>query len=239
MKYFTKEWYELCQKTNAHLLLEEDKEAESFSEKYFQKVYNEKLTEWLDLQERYITHEAFDREKLSRQFHEMFIYNQEYTKKILPEEILRKIADIRVYVFDKASNEVIKDVTRFCQHNEKLVKRTVEEYGQYCKKTFKSFDRNVVKNINFHDCIIIDIKETEQGLSILFDNSGGFTNINEMQLENYNIIKQDALLQNSWWLYDEIYKINSKYELHVLLQNLNGDLIEFIVSAEYIYFKHN
>lgn len=51
MNYFTKEWYELCQKTSAHLSLEESKEAESFSEEYFQRLYNEKLTEWLALQE--------------------------------------------------------------------------------------------------------------------------------------------------------------------------------------------
>jgi len=39
MKYFTKEWYELCQKTSFHLLLEEEKRAETFSEEYFQLLY--------------------------------------------------------------------------------------------------------------------------------------------------------------------------------------------------------
>ncbi|WP_367302965.1 MULTISPECIES: hypothetical protein [Clostridium] len=28
----------------------------------------------------------------------------------------------------------------------------------------------------------------------------------------------NALLQNSWRLYDEIYKTNGKYELHILLK---------------------
>ncbi|ODA39970.1 hypothetical protein DSBG_3261 [Desulfosporosinus sp. BG] len=35
MKYFTKEWYETCQKTSFHLSLEEDERAENFSEEYF------------------------------------------------------------------------------------------------------------------------------------------------------------------------------------------------------------
>lgn len=284
MNYFTKQWYELCQKTNAHFLLQEEEKAESFSEEYFQQLYNEELTEFLALQreiasctfddiypaemsveyfndnmskteiaalkasykekrelakENYVSPEPFDIKKVSKQFHESFICGQEYIKKILPEEILKKIPDIRVYVFNKASNEVIKAVTEFCQANETSVKKTFKEYEKYYKKALKSFDKNIVENLNFHDCSIIDVKQKEQSLSILFDNSHGFTNINEMQFDNFNIIKQDGLLQNSWWLYDEIYKINDTYELHVLLQNRNMGLVEFIISAEHISFKHN
>lgn len=49
MKNFTKEWYELSQKMSAHLPLEEDQEAANFSEEYFNRIYNQKLKEWLDL----------------------------------------------------------------------------------------------------------------------------------------------------------------------------------------------
>ncbi|MEW9095469.1 MAG: DUF4085 family protein [Clostridiaceae bacterium] len=240
-------------KTSAHFSLEEAEEAEYFCEEYFQKLYNEKLMEWLTLREEdasyrrgreeakesYIPTEPFNREKESKEFHKFFIYDQEYIKEILPKEILEKIADIRVYVLGKASCEVIKYVTAFCKHNQKLVKKTIEEYRKYYKKALKSFDRTIIRNIIFHDCIIIDIKETEQSLSILFDNSGGFTNINEMKFENYEIIKQDTSLENSWWLYEEIYKTKDKYELHVLLRNKNANLVEFIISAEHISFKRN
>ncbi|WP_315120862.1 DUF4085 family protein [uncultured Clostridium sp.] len=211
MNYFTKEWYELCQKTSAHFFLEEAKEAESFCEEYFQRLYNEKLMEWLaseeefcsyregcgEAKESYIQPKPFDRKKASEQFYESFIYSQEHIKETLPKEILEKIADIRVYVLGKASCEVVKCVTAFCNHNEKLVKKTTEEYRKYYKKALESFDGTIIRNINFHDCIIIDIKEIEQSLSILFDNSGGFTNINEMKFENYEIIKQDSSLENS------------------------------------------
>lgn len=241
MNYFTKEWYELCQNTSGNLHLEEDEQAESFSEEYFQQLYNQKLTEFLGSWKEItrITHDPFDSEKLSRQFEEGFIYNQEHIKKILPTEILKMIADIRVYVLDKASRQVINDVTIFCKNNKKLVNRTITEYNNYYKKALKSFDKDMVENIHFHDCRVIDIKQTEQSLSILFDNSGGFTDIYEIQFENYKIIKQDALLQNAWWIYDEIYKTNGKYELQVLLQNKDMNLVEFSVSAEHIYFKKN
>ena len=247
MNYFTKGWYELCQKTSAHLLLVEEEEAESFSEEYFQQLYNQKLSELLDLEEEVVAREAekesipyeqFDREKVSKQIYKTFIYRQEYINKILPEDILKKIADIRVFILNKASRQVINAVTQYCEDNRKLVKRTVEEYGVYCEKSLESVGRDMVKNISFHDCTIIDIKQTEYCLTILFDNSGSFTDIDEMQFENYKIIKQDSLMQNLTWLYDEIYKTNGKYELHVLLCN-NMDLVEFIVSAEQISFKHN
>jgi hypothetical protein len=241
MNYFNKEWYELCQKTDLHLLLEEDKQAEIFSEEYFQQLYNQKLTEFLDWEKEiaFISHKLFDKEKLTKQFEQSFIYNQEHAKKVLPEEILIKIADIRVYVLDKATHQVINDVTLFCEYNNQLVKRAIEQYNKYYKKALKSFDKDVIENIHFHDCLVTDIKQKEKSLSITFDNSGGFTDIYEVEFDNYKIINQDDLLKDSWWLYDEIYITNGKYELQVLLQNKNRNLVEFSVSAEHISFKRN
>lgn len=70
----------------------------------------------------------------------------------------------------------------------------------------------------------------------MLDNNSGFTDIEKVVFKNYNIIKQNSILENSWWLYDEIYKVNDKYELQVLLQNKNRDFIEIIILAENIEF---
>lgn len=242
MNYFTKEWYELCQNTSLHYSLEEEKQAETYSEEYFQQLYHNKLKELSDSQQQIASNivgiEQFDREKVSEQFHD-FINHKEYIEKALPTEILKEIADIRVFMLGKASLQVIKAVTQFCEENSKSMQRTLEEYRNYYKESSKSFDKKVVDNINFHDCYITNINQTEKALTILFDNSGGFTDIDEVIFENYKVIKQDGLLQNTWWLYDEIYKVNDKYELHVLLQNKNMDLLEFIIYFENIVFKYN
>ncbi|WP_088189373.1 hypothetical protein [Desulfosporosinus sp. FKA] len=58
MHYFTKEWYELCQKTSVHFMLEEDEKVESFSEEYFQELCNKRLNERLILEEEIAKHEA-------------------------------------------------------------------------------------------------------------------------------------------------------------------------------------
>ena len=55
------------------------------------------------------------------------------------------------------------------------------------------------------------------------------------QHETPVILKQDKPLKNAWWLYDEIYKSDNGFEIHVLLQN--KELIDFTVNVtdvEYI-----
>ncbi|MCS1384908.1 DUF4085 domain-containing protein, partial [Lysinibacillus sphaericus] len=79
----------------------------------------------------------------------------------------------------------------------------------------------------------------DKSLKLLLDNKVSDTNIDEVIFENINIIKQDDLLEDSWWLYEEIYKVNDKYEFHILLQNKTEDLIDFIISAEQISFISN
>lgn len=253
MKYFTKEWYELCQSISLHFLLEEEKQAESFSEEYFLKLYYVKLNDWINLQQQVALHmtehekiseentlnKPFEKEKAIEQFYNQFMHNQEYVKKALPYDILKEIADIRVFALNKASRKVINAVTKFCLENKHSVDRTMEQYRKYYRMAVQSFDKGMVESIRFHDCRIIKTDNSSGDLILHFDNTGGFTDINEVIFENYSIIKQDNLLEDSWWLYDEIYKVNDKYELHVLLQNKNMDLNDFIISVDNIVFNRN
>ena len=50
MKYMTKDWYEMMQKTDLHLLLKVSKKAEVFSEDYFKELYNREEKKWLKFQ---------------------------------------------------------------------------------------------------------------------------------------------------------------------------------------------
>ncbi|WP_102272166.1 DUF4085 family protein [Cytobacillus massiliigabonensis] len=254
MKYFTKEWYELCQKTSFHLPLEEEKQAETFSEEYFQQLYNTELIRWLNFQEEVASimetaekgnredhseNTPFNREHEIEQFHESFLFNQACLKKDLPETIVKEIADIRVFALNKATRSVINAVTKFCENNEKAVAATSEEYRRYFKEASLAFDSVIVENFGFHDCTIIKSVQDGKSVTLLLDPSGGFTNINEVTFENCTIIKQDDLLEDSWWLYEEVYKVYDKYEFHVLLQNSKMGLIDFIISADQVSFKSN
>lgn len=254
MKYFTKEWYKLSQKTSFHLLLEEEKQAETFSEEYFQQLYNTELDSRLKSQEIVASimkknktvstddnkgFELFNRDRAIELFHDSFIYNQEHLKKELPETILNQIADIRVFTLNKATYTVINAVTKFCEDNERSVIATTEKYRRYIEGVSNTLDKKTIANFGFHDCTIIKSVQNDMSLTLLLDNTGGFTNIDEVTFENFNIIKQDDLMEDSWWLYEEVYKVNNKYEFHVLLQNKKMDLIDFIISADQVSFKSN
>ncbi|TKI71861.1 DUF4085 family protein [Lysinibacillus mangiferihumi] len=248
MKYFTKEWHELCQKNNLHLHLEEEKLAETFSEEYFQQLYHIELNSWLTLQEEanlrlksHENYEPFNKEKGIEQFHDIFIHNLMFLKKQLPETIVKQIADIRVFTLDKATRNVINAVTQFCEENDRIVTTVIEDYKRYIKENSTLLDIEIDGGFSFHDCKIIKSIKNDKSLKLFLDNKGSYTdtNIDEVIFENFNIIKQDNLLEDSWWLYEEIYKVNDTYEFHVLLQNKTEDLIDFIISAEQISFISN
>lgn len=254
MKYFTKEWYELCQKTSFHLHLEEEKQTETFSEEYFQQLYHTELDSWLNLQEEIALimettetvntdgnngYEPFNREQAIEHFHDGFIYDQERLKKELPETILKQIADIRVFALNKATRTVINAVTKFCEENNRSVTATSEKYRRYMRAASNTLDKDIMEKFRFHDCTIIKSLQNDMSLTLLLDNTGGFTEIDEVTFENYNIIKLDDLLEDAWWLYEEVYKVNDKYEFHILVQNGTMGLIDFIISADQVSFKSN
>lgn len=254
MKYFTKEWYELCQKTSFHLLLEEEKQAETFSEEFFLQLYNSELNSWLNLQEEIDSimknnetvntddkneYEPFNRDKVIEQFHQGFIHNQEHIKRELPKSILKQIADIRVFVLNKATRTVMNAVTQFCEDNERSVTATSKDYRRYIEEASNTIDREIIKKFRFHDCTLIKSVQNDTSLTLILDNSGGFTNIDEVTFENFNIIKQDDLLEDTWWLYEEVYKVNDAYEFHILLQNNKTGLMDVIISADQVSFTSN
>lgn len=90
--------------------------------------------------------------------------------------------------------------------------------------------------MNFHDCIVEKLILQESSLEIYLDNSGGFTDVNKVRFDNCDIIKQEGAMEEAWWLYDEIYPIKNGYEVHVLLENEQRSLIEFILTAQGIQF---
>lgn len=244
MKYLTKEWYEHCQKMSFHLGLKEEKQAETFSEAYFQQLYSDELNKWLHFQEEVAsvmqangTNEPFNKEKETKHFHDSTIFNQEHLRESLPETILNQIADLRVFTLNKATSDVINAVAQFCEDSKRAVETTGENFRKYHKEASLSLGRGIVENFRFHDCKITKSILNDQSITLLLDTSGGFTNIDEVIFENFTIIKQDAGLENSWWLYEEVYKVDDRYEFHMLLQSQDMGLIDFIVSAEQVFFR--
>ena len=257
MKYCTKEWYQTMQNTSFHLLLKVSKKAEVFSEEYYQKLYAKKETEHLRMNqnalevkfedifspEEFPTSEAFefaredfeqertkfDPEETKQKFREAQDYNIELLKTSLPEEILAKVADIRVLALDVCTAEVKKLITKFCKNNEKEVELA---FKKLAKAEQEQFGENPPEftNESFHDCEITALEKSGKDIVIRLDNSGGFTDCKGIVFKNAEIIEQDGDLSGAWWLYDEIYKTDNGFEIHALLQN--DELMYLTIKCE-------
>lgn len=178
---------------------------------------------------------AFDPEQEKKNFKRVFRYNFKHLKENLPDAILQKIADIRVLALNCASSDIKKEITTYCKTNKKAIELATKAYWNEYKKNFKSGEPAFAGNFNFHDCKVISCRKKGKDVILTLDNSGGFITISRIIFKNCSILKQDKPLHGAWWLYDEIYKTNGGYEIHVLLQK--NELIDFIVIVTDVEYK--
>ena len=177
----------------------------------------------------------FDPEKEKENFKQSFLNNVKRLKSSLPDEILRKVADIRVLALNRASASVKNEIAAYCRANKRAAERAMKTYYKEYQKNFKNGEPEFAKNFNFHDCKVISCRKRGNDVVITLDNSGGFTDLNQIIFKDCLIIKQDIPLHGAIWLYDEIYKSDNGYEIHVLL--LKKELIDFIVTTADVKYR--
>lgn len=177
----------------------------------------------------------FDPEKEKENFKQSFLNNVKRLKSSLPDEILRKVADIRVLALNRASASVKNEIAAYCRANKRAAERAMKTYYKEYQKNFKNGEPEFAKNFNFHDCKVISCRKRGNDVVITLDNSGGFTDLNQIIFKDCLIIKQDIPLHGAIWLYDEIYKSDNGYEIYVLL--LKKELIDFIVTTADVKYR--
>ena len=158
-------------------------------------------------------------------------------KNTLPEEILKNIVDIRVFSLGIASKYVKKAVRKWCENNDKEVKRILDECGKTLTLNSNAIGEDIITNYMFHDREITSVTYTEDEFIIELDNAGGFTDIDKVIFKNYSIIEKDENLKGAIWLYEEIYPTNSGNEYHALLWGNKGKLLYLTVVASDIEFQ--
>ena len=237
MKYLTKKWYESLQKINMNLLIEIAKEAETFSEEYYKKVYQEEERRWIELQNTIKSINSKDVNKDKESFKHI---QEQIIKKLennVPDYILKKVADIRVLALGKASSIVKKELDKYCKKQKVIVEKAMKEYKRY-NNNLRKYENTFIRNFDFHDCKIKSCEKQEKDLIITLDTTNNcLVDIKQIIFKNYDIIKEDNICQ-SVWLYNEVYIKDNGYEIHILLENIKGKLIDFIVGTDdVIYMK--
>ena len=239
MKYLTKKWYESLQKINMNLLIEIAKEAETFSEEYYKKVYQEEERRWIELQNTIKSINSKDVNKDKESFKHI---QEQIIKKLennVPDYILKKVADIRVLALGKASSIVKKELDKYCKKQKVIVEKAMKEYKRYNNNNLRKYENTFIKDFDFHDCKIKSCEKQEKDLIITLDTTNNcLVDIKQIIFKNYDIIKEEDNICQSVWLYNEVYIKDNGYEIHILLENIKGKLIDFIVGTDdVIYMK--
>lgn len=91
------------------------------------------------------------------------------------------------------------------------------------------------RTLNLHDERIQQVLQKENTLILLFKSNPLGANIKQLSFPNARIKVNDGLEEGDVWLYKEIYRKKSGYELHVLFSNNEGDLKELIFLTSDVF----
>ena len=179
--------------------------------------------------------QVYDEEVLIKQFDNSMHYRKKQLEVLLPEDILKDVADNRVLALNKVSEDIKKRIRQFCAQKEENILKTQQEYQKHYSSIEKLLPEKIRKEYGFHDCRITHLEQQGTDVIIELDHRGGFTNVCKLIYHNATIIEQDNI-EGSWWIYDEVYIMNDSYEFHSALQDENGQVKYFTVKASDIDF---
>ena len=251
MRFLTKEWYQTMTDGGLGVQLVADDRAAVFSEELYQQVRAEKLKEWLaDLRE--YLEEAYDEAAERQHFAEFHSQELEEFQTRTPAEILSKVADIRVLALGLCTEEVYRDFEDYWARCKTQTEETMKEAGDLQRT--QGLDKVWTGGHSLHDAFVCSMKWEEEDLIIEFEVEDPeerladirendpelleemgeahflFPEIKAIRFRDAEILKQEEPLENTWWLYDEIWKSERGYEIHALLWREN-DVFELTIEC--------
>ena len=263
MKYFTKDWYSRMQKTNLHILLRVDERCRNYNDELYLEFYNKEKDKYLKTMSFYEDFEEFcklmknvdptfneleeiDKKRKFLEFRdeqlEGLSLSETFDKKIefainnlkekLSEDILKDVVDIRILALGYTTSDIYTRIESFCEENDKFVNEQILEYANYEKEAF--VDRFDFLDENLHDSFIINSEVKDNNFYVIIENIiSGNKNI---IFKDYEIILDEGSLNETRWLYDEIYKIDNGLEIHILVCGSDG-LKEIIIKCSEVIFE--
>ena len=222
MKYFTKEWYALCQNSDWHLNMSVSKNAEEFNEDYYKDLYTRRRRAFVKEQKEVaeVLGEEFSKAKAEVQFMENHERTVKSMEESIPQNILAEVADTRVLALDIATKEVRQKLKAWCEQNKKEADAKVKEYD------------GLQLEENLHDAVIRAMEMKAETLTFKLD----CADVKKVVFKNYKVLEQGGYVLGATWLHQEVYEAESGREYHALLMKKDGKLAEMTVFAEEIEF---
>ncbi|WP_413376508.1 DUF4085 family protein [Paenibacillus taichungensis] len=195
-----------------------------------QMVYHMPLEERTHIENLIAEYDArppFDEKKCKEKYKEAMGWNFEHKAERLPQNIVEQIADIRLFTLGYCTREILLQLKKQSAENRREMVRVSKEYREAI--VAQDIPGEIHSQVQFHDCTVTELLTGDE-VVIRFDTRGGFTKINKLTLVTPEIIKQEEEIAGSYWLYQELYRIDQGYELHVLFGGEH--MPELIVRCE-------
>lgn len=230
MKYLTKQWYMTMQDSGLGVCLEADERAAVYSEELYQTLRAQKLEAWLREQEEVceILSEPYDEEQERRSFDECVARELELYRTRTPARILSRVADPRLLALGFSTDEIRRDFEAFRQQCERRTEETTAAAWKAQKAA--GLDKVWTGERSLHDSVIESVRWEGEDLILEFERDEvEWPEIKAIRFHDARILVQEKAPENAWWLYDEIYRSERGYEIHVLLWD--SDLFELTVDC--------
>ena len=220
MKLLTKAWYQTMQDSALGVQLRADERAAVFSEDLFQRLRQEKLTEWLEFRREFCADfgEAFDEAAERSAFEGSYQRELEIFQTRTPAKILRKVADLRVLALGCCAEEVFEDLREYRQWCRKWTEKTMEEARNM--RISQGLDKAWTGEHSLHDAVVLSENREGEDLVLKFeyDEEAAWPEIRGVRFLGSKILKQERPVEKAFWLYDEIWRTEEgDYEIHALL----------------------
>lgn len=178
---------------------------------------------------------VYDEDTLTNQFFDNMNCRKKQLETLLPEDILKDVADIRVLALNKVSEDIKQRIRQFCSKKEEKIFIVDEEFQKHQKNIVTLLPEKIRKEYGFHDCKITHFEQQGTDVIIELDHRGSYSNVSKLVYHNATIIEQEDIV-GSWWIYDEIYILKDSFEFHTALQDEKSQVRYFTVKASDVDF---
>ena len=238
MRYLTKQWYQAMQGTSLGCLLKIDERAGVRSEEFFREAYSFAENEWLRSRRQVcrLMEMPMDEAEEKRRYHEMYESGIARYESLLPAHIRSQISDIRVLSLGFCTEETRKLLQDMSAENESYVDRMIKQGTAAQRASFAGADDSLLDRFDFHDEEVLSFGPQDRDWVLDFGEYAGlYSQVHYLRFKNAVILSLDGDLAGARWLYEELYKTEAGYELHILLDR-NG-LLECTVTCDDILLE--
>lgn len=168
----------------------------------------------------------FDEERAKNKFKKNINYKIKLYEHF-PQEVLDRIADIRVFALHYASAEAKKILRPVCAKFRRDCEKMQDIAAEETRKAEKYLSQTLELNL-IGETLLEEIKEENGGIYLYFENKNCLfiNNGKILERETNNIYRYDAYDPYSGWSMicaAELYYIEGEFELHFLISNIDEE----------------